>query len=212
MPGLTGPGPLRLPTRHRLAQLEEGHDTGRDRQPEGDQAEGENGGEHLRLGTSKSTKAPIIPASTAPTPAGANGNRLATMPMKKPAHDPEGTWAPKAWNAAHRIPMLAAQEADRAEHREPAARGVADEADGGARAACEGGGPAGQALRVARESVAWANRASRRSTSSGIRADQQEDRHRGARQRRRDDLRPAGLAPLRRPVRSRIPSSTRANM
>ncbi|HTT94581.1 MAG TPA: hypothetical protein VMF55_07900, partial [Solirubrobacterales bacterium] len=41
-------------------------------------------GKTVSSGRPKRTKAPIIPASTAPTPAGASGKRLATMPRKKP--------------------------------------------------------------------------------------------------------------------------------
>ena len=52
-----------------------------------------------------------MPASTAPTPPGASGNRLATMPTKKPwTTTPNGTATSKAWKLAQRIPMLAAQK------------------------------------------------------------------------------------------------------
>jgi hypothetical protein len=51
-----------------------------------------------------------MPASTAPTPAGASGKRLATMPRKKPwTTTASGTWTPKAWNEAQSTPMLVAQ-------------------------------------------------------------------------------------------------------
>ena len=41
------------------------------------------------------TNVPIIPASTAPTPPGASGNRFATMPTKNPwTTTPSGTWTP----------------------------------------------------------------------------------------------------------------------
>src|SRR3954469_24240896 len=68
-------------------------------------------GKTVSSGIPKRTKAPIIPASTAPTPAGASGKRLATMPRKKPwTTTASGTWTPKAWNDAQRTPMLKAQK------------------------------------------------------------------------------------------------------
>ena len=67
-------------------------------------------GKTVSSGRPKRTKAPIIPASTAPTPAGASGKRLATMPRKKPwTTTASGTWMPSAWKEAQSTPMLKAQ-------------------------------------------------------------------------------------------------------
>ena len=60
---------------------------------------------------SKSTNAPIIPASTDPTPPAGEGIRLAAMPTKKPwISTAMGTSPPKASKLAHRTPMFAAQK------------------------------------------------------------------------------------------------------
>src|SRR5262249_45260715 len=68
-------------------------------------------GKTVSSGRPKRTKAPIIPASTAPTPAGASGNRLATMPRKNPwTTTAIGTSIPNALNDAQRMPMFAAQK------------------------------------------------------------------------------------------------------
>ena len=69
-----------------------------------------------------STNAPIMPASTEPTPPAGDGIRLAAMPTKKPwTSTPNGTSPPNASKLAHRTPMLRGPEADRADHGQGAA-------------------------------------------------------------------------------------------
>src|ERR671915_299526 len=59
----------------------------------------------------KTAKAPIIPASTAPTPPAGDGIRLAAIPTKKPwTSTAKGTSPPNASKLAHSTPMLAAQK------------------------------------------------------------------------------------------------------
>ncbi len=87
-------------------------------------------------------------------------------------------------------------EADGAEHREPAARRVADEADRRARAGREGGGPAGQALRVAPEPVPTREPAQASLDVFGNQGDQEEDRDHGAGERRGDDRQAGRVGPV----------------
>ena len=155
-------------------ELEEGHDPGRDRQPEGDRR-GRSGRRRRprASGRPKSTKAPIIPASTAPTPPGAKGIRLATMPMKKPwtttaerDADPEGLEARPRGSRC-----CAAQKPIAPATASPPRRGMADQVEGGPDAVGErspGPSPAGGPAPARR--WPWAKRAIRRSKSAGISA------------------------------------------
>src|SRR5215208_5890711 len=58
----------------------------------------------------KIENAPIMPASTAPTPPAGDGIRFAAMPRKKPCTStPNGTCPPNASKLAQSTPMFAAQ-------------------------------------------------------------------------------------------------------
>ena len=122
--------------------------------------------------TPNRTNAPIMPASTDPTPPAGEGSRLAAMPTKKPwTRTPNGTLTPKALKLGPEHADVRGPEAHRAAHRQRA------------RAA----GRAGRRSRCARRWPRWPGRwpaapgcarggsrrpkeAMRRSTSCGIRA------------------------------------------
>ena len=193
-------GPLRLPARDRLAQLEEGDDAGRDRQPEGDQPVGEHGREHLRAGDVEEHEGADHPRVHGPHPARGEREQVGDHADEESLHhDPERDLGVVGVERGPEDADVGCPEADGAEHREPAPRRVADEADRRARAACEGGGPAGQALRVAREPVPAREPAQAALDVLGDQGDQEEDRDRGARERRRDDRQAGRVGPVEDP-------------
>ena len=120
-----------LPALDRAAELEEGDDPGRQRQPEGDQAIGEDGGEDLAAADARGCRTGRRRRSSRRRrrrPRPGSGIRLANMPTKKPwTTIAIETSAPKAWKDAQRIAMLRRPEADRADQRHRPALRLADE-------------------------------------------------------------------------------------
>src|ERR1700710_1514851 len=107
-------------------------------------------GKTVVSGIPKRTKAAIMPASTAPTPAGASGKRLATMPRKKPwTTTASGTWRPKAWKEAQSTPMLAAQKPAAPSTARPPREGWAKSPSAKRKPSPPGPGPVGGPLEEA---------------------------------------------------------------